>query len=80
VKNQSADIAMLKVVNLQSGDDPEDILRESLADLYATDSPKISKGLSPSSVSIAHDARAKVGIVSIWNYLLIRTTECQGFY
>jgi hypothetical protein len=38
VKNQAADIAMLKVSSLQSEDDPEDILRESLADLYGTNS------------------------------------------
>jgi hypothetical protein len=52
VENQAADIAMLKVASLQSGDDPEDTLRESLADLYGTNSPKISKRLPPSSVSL----------------------------
>jgi hypothetical protein len=57
VENQAADIAMLKVSSLQSEDDPEDILRESLADLYGTNSPKIPKRLPPQYIS--QDVRAK---------------------
>jgi hypothetical protein len=39
VENQASDIATLKAASHQTEDDPEDILRESLAEIYGTNSP-----------------------------------------
>jgi hypothetical protein len=69
---QASDIAILKVASLQNEDGPEEIFRDSLADLYGSNSPHPPK---TSTQSLQSRRQSLDFQLSIFNSPAFKTKE-----